>query len=44
MIVNNFSDGYRCMDNVCTNFTKFGEDDRLYTYNDIRPQKTVYIY
>jgi WD40 repeat protein len=42
VIVNNFEDGMRCYDHVCTNMNKFREDDILYIYNDIKPTKTVY--
>ncbi len=32
------------MDNVCTNFTKFNDDDRLYVYSDKKPERTVIFY
>jgi hypothetical protein len=40
LIVNNFADGTRCLDNVCTNFAKFGKEDYIYTYSDTKPLKT----
>jgi hypothetical protein len=40
IIVNNFADGYRCMDNVCTHFSKFGDEEKIYSYSDTKPKKT----
>ncbi len=40
IIVNNFADGYRCMDNVCTHFTKFGDDEKIYSFSDTKPKRT----
>lgn len=40
LIVNNFSDGFRCIDNVCTHFTKFAADESIYSYADTKPPKT----
>jgi len=39
VIVNNFSDGYRCIDNLCTNFVKFSDDNSLCVYSDKKPDK-----
>jgi WD40 repeat protein len=41
MIMANFEDGMSCIDNVCTNFCEFKEDDMLYIYKDKKPPKTV---
>lgn len=39
VIINNFTDGYRCIDNLCTNFVKFSDDNSLVVYSDKKPAK-----
>jgi len=42
IIVQNFSDGFNCINNVSTNFTKFGENDEIYKFTYKKPFKANY--